>query len=103
ADDGPFPAGAWEACRDAESSIADADEIAVGIDMSVDRSRTFIAFAGLNQRGNPHVEIVAAEFGHHWVFDWLTERYGRLPLLPVAGQGRGAPVSDLLDDLSARE
>ena len=99
--EGPFPAGAWEKCLDPASSIRDATELTVGIDVSADRSYTSIVLAGLNQDGVPHVEVAASRAGTEWVAGWLLERQKSGRLAAVALQGKGAPVSPLAGELEA--
>jgi phage terminase large subunit-like protein len=94
--EGPFPPGAWEAGTDAASQIAD-EKVKAGVDVSFDRSRAHITFAGRTAAGVPHVEVVASRAGTDWVKPWLQERAGIIE--GIAGQGRGAPVSGLLEDL----
>lgn len=95
--EGPFPPGSWEAGTDAKSEIV--GNVKVGIDVSFDRSRAHIAFAGRTADGTPHVEIVASRAGIEWVLPWLQDEK-RVDLIEgIAGQGKGAPVSGLLQDL----
>jgi hypothetical protein len=97
--EGPFPAGAWEACLDPVSSIGDAETYVVGLDVSHDRAVTHAAVAEFDQHGRPHPEVNASRAGTDWVLPWLQERRAKIRV--VAGQGRGAPVSDLLDEVEA--
>jgi hypothetical protein len=104
--EGPFPPGAWEAGKDSRSpaersSIVAADRIFAGVDVSMDRTFACIAFAGLNQHGQPHVEVVAARAGVDWVIPWLVERLARVPIAAVAAQKTGAPVSEQLEPMQA--
>lgn len=98
--EGPFPPGAWDAGR---FDPADAPQI-VGnvmacVDMSQDRIKTYVAFAGYLADGTPQVELVAERAGSEWVKDWLLERKGIIDA--VTGQTRGAPVSSVMADLKA--
>lgn len=94
--EGPFPVGTWEATTDPDSQIT-SPQVAACVDVSFDRSRSHIAFAGRRADGIAHVEIVASRAGTDWVAPWLLERAERLS--GVTGQGRGAPVSSLLPEL----
>lgn len=96
--EGPFPPGAWDETSDPTSRIVD-ELVAACVDVSFDRSRAHIAFAGRRADGLAHVEIVASRAGVDWVLPWLLERSARLS--GVTGQGRGAPVSGLLPELLA--
>jgi hypothetical protein len=83
------------------SSIAESLKIGVGVDVSGDRSHAHIAFAGRNQYGQIHVEVVASRAGTDWVLGWLKspDRASRGRWVGVAGQARGAPVSGLMNEL----
>lgn len=105
---GPFPSGKWEAGQNEPEmdengmpQVAEADRIvgrfAVAIDMSRDRSRTYIARCGRRADGVDQAELWAARPGSDWVADWLRDH--RADITMVCGQDRGAPVSGLLGDL----
>lgn len=100
---GPFPPGAWEA-----GQVLDASEVPqiVGkvkacVDISNDRTLTFVSLAGRDEDGRAQVEVVARRAGTEWVEAWLRERVDSGVIEEITGQGRGAPVSALLDDLEA--
>lgn len=102
--DGPFPSGTWEAGRwKPEQPGAEPDpivgKVAACVDVSADHTRAHVAFAGRTEAGVLRVVVVASRVGTDWVLGWLTER--RDNLVGVTGQGRGAPVSNLLDDWEA--
>jgi hypothetical protein len=102
--EGPFPLGTWEAGRWAPSREDDAPPKIVGkvkacIDVSHDRTMTYVAFAGHRADGLPQVEIVAQRAGQAWVKDWLSEPKRRERVEAVTGQTKGAPVSALMADL----
>jgi hypothetical protein len=97
--EGPFPPGAWESCLDKASSIAKAETYVIGVDVSHDRGMTHIAAAEFDQAGRPHPEVNASRAGTDWVVPWLLERKSKVRA--VAGQGKGAPVSELLDEIEA--
>lgn len=94
--EGPFPPGTWDAGVDAGSQIADA-QVRACVDVSADRGRAHVAFAGYRDDGLPHVEIVASRAGTEWVVPWLAER--RDLLASVTAQTNGAPVSSLVDPI----
>lgn len=96
--EGPFPSGKWEDCLDVTSQIAPGSPIVACVDVSWNRSTSYIAFAGRRADGRIHVEIVAARAGTDWVTDWLKLRVQTAGLTAVALQAKGAPVSSLLDE-----
>lgn len=101
---GPFPPGTWEAGRWAPSSPEDKPAQIVGkvkacIDVSHDRTMTYVAFAGYRADGLPQVEIVAQRAGQSWVKGWLSDAKRRERVEAVTGQTKGAPVSALMKDL----
>jgi len=100
--EGPFPPGTWEAGTVRPPALpAIVGKVKAGIDVSHDRSRAHVSFAGINDRGRPQVEIVASRAGVEWVLSWLQDPK-RVDLIEaVTGQTRGAPVSGLLIDLAA--
>ncbi|MFI5783508.1 terminase large subunit domain-containing protein [Nocardia sp. NPDC051570] len=97
-DTGPFDATAWAATLDARSAIAPGSRHVVGIDVSWNRSRAYIALAGHRADGVAHVEITADRAGTDWVLGWLTERCDRIDAVVL--QANGAPVSSLLTELA---
>lgn len=103
--EGPFPPGAWEAgqwmqdAHEGQTPPQIVGKVAACVDISVDRGRAHIAFAGHDAEGFPQVELVASRSvaesaGTGWVVDWLKER--RDIIGSLCGQTRGAPVSDLM-------
>jgi hypothetical protein len=103
--EGPFPPGAWEASTDEQSTRAEGAPVALGIDVSWDRSFTYIALASTRDDGLEHVEVIARRAGTDWVADWLTDvtRSPDIARAPVAIQERGAPSSSLVPDLLDRK
>jgi len=102
--EGPFPPGTWEAGRWAPSSHDDRPEQIVGnvracVDISHDRTMTYIAFAGHREDGLPQVEIVAQRAGQSWVEGWLKEPKRLERIESLTGQSKGAPVSQMMKDL----
>lgn len=94
--EGPFPPGTWDAGVDAGSQIAD-EKVKACVDVSFDRSRAHIAFAGRRDDSVPHFEIVASRAGTEWVVPWMKERADVIDAVTL--QANGAPVSSLLDEL----
>lgn len=98
--EGPFPPGSWDAGRwdkDDPNPPQIVGNVVACVDMSADRIKTYVAFAGRQPDGSMQVEIVAERAGSEWVADWLRERADLID--SVTGQTRGAPVSSLMADL----
>lgn len=91
----PFPDGAWEGGKDAESFIAPESPLWFGIDMSQDRKYTVIAVCGMRDDGDYHIEVVDRRIGSEWAVDWFRERVKKYGGMKLAFQERGAPVSGL--------
>ena len=102
--EGPFPPGTWEAGRWVQLAPDEKPPKIVGnvkacIDISHDRTITYVAFAGYREDGLPQVEIVAQRAGQDWVKGWLMDAKRRGRIDALTGQSKGAPVSALLKDL----
>lgn len=106
---GPFPSGAWD--RGAVQLVEDAggavtvakqDRISppwvVSVDMSLDRSHTWLCRAGRRPDGVIQGEVWHAEQGVGWVKPWLVEHASEVSAW--TGQARGAQISDLVSQLS---
>jgi hypothetical protein len=111
--DGPFPAGMWEkgtnvpiAQPDGTLAATDQDKIVgqldVCIDVSTNRSMTYIAVCGVRPDGIEQAGVIAYRAGTEWVKDFLlTDPSVRGRIRAVTGQKNGAPVSGLMKDLVA--
>lgn len=98
--EGPFPPGTWDAGRfDPSKPTQIVGKVKAGVATSQDRIKTYIAFAGYRQNGQPQVELVAERAGSDWVEGWLRERADVVEA--VTGQTRGAPESALMGELRA--
>lgn len=102
--DSMFPEGAWEAGIDASSRIAEDSPVVYGVDVSADRQHASIAVVGLRADGDYHGELIAYRGG----LGWLQDAFQRLATnaqpghtVRIAAQGRGAPVSAMLDIVGA--
>lgn len=106
---GPFPSGAWDRgvvqlVEDASGAVtvAEQDRISapwvVSVDMSLDRSHTWLCRAGLRPDGVVQGEVWHAEQGVGWVKPWLVEHAAEVSAW--TGQARGAQISDLVSQLS---
>ncbi len=96
----PFPDGSWEAGTDKASYMARDGERFFGLDVSSDRKNTSLAVCGMRNDRTWHVEVIQSRQGIGWAMDWLRSRAAAKPV-KLAVQGRGAPVSSYLADLSA--
>lgn len=73
------------------------------MDVSKNHGRTYIAVSGWRKDGSPHGELVAQRAGTAWAVEWFRERVESYGGMTVALQGRGAPVSSLIEDLEKVE
>jgi len=99
--EGPFPPGAWEASADLNSARAPAAPVALCIDVSWDRSMSWIGLASTREDGLYHVEVIARRAGTEWLVPWLTspDRSEDVTKAPIALQAKGAPVSSIVKQL----
>ena len=96
----PFPEGAWEAGVDPVSCMERTAVRFFGLDVSADRKRASLAVCGYRADRTWHVEVISSRAGTGWALEWLTNRAAKQPV-NLAIQGRGAPVSSFLADISA--
>ena len=94
----PFPDDAWDNTKDEYASELDDAEYFWGVDVSADRTRTALAFVARSGDKTWHGEVEAYRAG----FDWLLKMLATSKRKPmkVAVQGRGAPVSSHINELS---
>lgn len=95
--DGPFPEDSWSAARTEVSDLREGSPLAACVDVSWNRSMTYIALAGWCPDGVPQVEIQAARAGTAWARPWLVDKASKLTAVTL--QANGAPVSSLLPEL----
>ena len=81
-----FPAGAWEACINLDSSLNGL--VVLAADAPPDRSEAYVTAAGLSDNSF-HVEVIEAKRGLGWVSDFLIEKATRYNALVVI-DGRSA-------------
>lgn len=99
AKEGPFGEGRWEACSDPESTIIGVPRL--GLDVSHDRSYTWLGVAGWREDGTPGLEVILRRAGTEWVVPELPKIMEGLGVDTVVIQGRGAPASSLIPHLEA--
>lgn len=104
---GPFPAGAWEACAApvddegrplAGEAIVRDDRVVAALDVSWDRSTSYVAVAGHRRDGRLQVEAVARRPGTDWLVEWFTDPAHDRASWPVVVQV-GSPAWALADEL----
>ena len=81
------------------SCLASGTRAVLGVDVSGNRKMTFIAVAGMRADDLAHVEVIAQRPGMMWVVDHCIAVREKTGISEVALQGRGAPVSDLVEPL----
>lgn len=97
----PFPEGSWEAGARADTFIPADSPVVYGLDVSWDRSYSYVAVAGRDNTGTVQVEIAARLPHTAFTVDWFKDRADPEAPIAVVAQGRGAPVSSILPDLEA--
>lgn len=95
ADSGPFPDGKWADTLDNDARPALTSQRVLAIDVSWNRSTTYVARAAADRDGVPVVDIAAARAGTEWVVAWLVEHRRRYDAVTL--QTNGAPASSLID------
>ena len=101
--DGPFPPGSWEAGKVNEAEAA-ANPI-VGtpvacVEVSWDRSRASIVYAGHREDGLPQAETVFYRYDPDKAVDWLTspDRSVRPSMIVLRKSGPGASLAQRFED-----
>ncbi|WP_058234126.1 hypothetical protein [Devriesea agamarum] len=88
-----FPTEQVEKCTDPTSRIADDSPLVYAVDVSKDRTASWVAVAGYREDKKIHVEVITKRIGTHWIAEYL----GTLKDPgPIVVQGRGAPASSLI-------
>jgi phage terminase large subunit-like protein len=91
---------AWQDCSDRSSQPV--GRLMLGIDTSADRSKSYVAVAGVRTDGLVHVEVIMERAGMLWLPAYVAEVCGKQGITHVAVQARGAPAGEfipLLQDL----
>lgn len=106
--EGPWGKGHWDRLRDRDSRIADDSPLWLAVDTGLDRRTTYIVAAGWSTlfaedgRRLVHVEVIAKRPGNAWAPSWIDKRWDALGAAGVVVQGRGAPATDLIEELEDR-
>ena len=94
---------AWDELADPSSAIPADGRVVLSVDVSADRSTSYVAAAGMNADGVAHVEVIARRDGVLWVPGYLDRVRAAWPgVREVAVQSKGCPASELADALSER-
>ena len=94
---------AWAELADPSSSIPADGRVVLSVDVSADRSTSYVAAAGEGAGGAEHVEVIARRDGIVWVPGYLDRVRAAWPgCREVAVQTKGCPASELADELAAR-
>lgn len=96
-DAGPWPEGSWLATLDNAARPAPGSRQVVCIDVSWNRSRTYIARCGRDAEGVPVVGIAEDRPGTDWVLDWLIANRDSFETIVI--QSNGAPATTVLNDI----
>ncbi|MGO9154045.1 terminase [Mycobacterium sp.] len=96
-DVGPFPEGSWQETLDDSARPVAGGRQVVCVDVSWNRSRSYIARCGHDAEGVPVVGIAEDKPGTDWVVDWLIAHRDTFETIVV--QSNGAPVTSLLPDI----
>ncbi len=107
---GPFPAGAWERCvADLDSrmnplpgeDIVRDHRVTCCLDVSWDRSSSYVAVAGRRPDGEAQVQVIGRALGTNWVIDWFLDRdhpdRATWPIVIQVGSPAWALAEDLID------
>lgn len=86
----------WRALVDVASQVSPTSEISVAVDVSADRSRSYVAIAGWRDDGIMHVETIATREGMFWVVPYVKQVLEALGMNEVVVQARGCPASELI-------
>lgn len=94
---------AWAELADPSSSIPADGRVVLSVDVSADRSTSYVAAAGEGAGGAEHVEVIARRDGIVWVPGYLDRVRAAWPgCREVALQTKGCPASELADELAER-
>ena len=92
----------WADGIDGDSEIPAGNRVVLAVDTSTDRKTTWVAAAGLDAEGHPHVEVIARRDGMLWVEGYLDRVRTAWPgICEVALQAKGCAAGDYGDILSA--
>ncbi len=90
-----IPAGRWAANASSGSIVGD---VAVFVDVTIDRSESVIAVCGADADGVPQVELARMDDGTDWVLPKVTQMLSEHRVLALGARSAG-PVASLLPEL----
>lgn len=94
---------AWDSLADPSSAIPADGRTVLSVDVSADRSTSYVAAAGMNADGIAHVEVIARRDGSLWVPAFLDRVREAWPgCREVAVQSKGCPAAEFADELTQR-
>lgn len=93
-----LPVDKWNAAFRDDSRLA--DPVAIGFDITPQRTSGAIGAAGRNQYGEYHVELIQAKSGTAWIVPTLVELVAKWEPVSVA-LDPASPAASLIDDLEA--
>lgn len=94
---------AWDSLADPSSAIPADGRVVLSVDVSADRSTSYVAAAGENADGVAHVEVIARRDGSLWVPGFLDRVRAAWPeCREVAVQSKGCPAAEFADELAQR-
>jgi hypothetical protein len=91
----------WPERTDLSAQVSPGARVAFAVDVSWDRTTSWIAAAAELPDGRIVVEVTASAPGTDWVPEWLAVREPIWSPLTVAVQSTSAPVASMLDDITA--
>lgn len=85
---------AWQLCADRSSQPI--GRLMLGVDTSADRSKSYVAVAGVRADGLVHCEVIMERTGMLWVPAFVAEVAAKQNISTVAIQARGAPATEFI-------
>lgn len=98
---GILPAADWQATTDKRSRRKTGAPVWASVDINFELTKAYIGIAARRSDGAWHNEVIAAERGTDWVVPWFADPKRDGKFAGVVVQARGAPASQLIEDLRA--
>ena len=87
----------WSACEDEESGVV--GNVALGVEVSPDRSKSAVGAAGRNADGKLHGEVIAVGDGTDWVIERVVELTSKWSDISVVAIDPASPAGSLIAGL----